>query len=163
MASSVLVEHIEIRGLADRIKNGCLSPVDVCQEVRRIAKSSPDIRQQLLDAVCLGVEEIIAAWDRLREDAAGRGTYMHQQFEYFLNCGLVDLQGSEMQMFLRYIKTLEGWAVYRTEWMIYGEEEWLAGSIDCCLIDSSGSIMLIDWKRSRGLARKYDSYGKYML
>jgi hypothetical protein len=163
MASSVLVEHIEIRGLADRIKNGCLSPVDVCQEVRRIANSFPDIRQQLLDAVCLGVEEIIAAWDRLREDAAGRGTYMHQQFEYFLNRGLVDLQSSEMRMFLRYIKTLEGWAVYRTEWMIYGEEEWLAGSIDCCLIDSSGSIMLTDWKRSRGLARKYESYGKYML
>jgi hypothetical protein len=159
---SRFAEHSELRCLVDRIRSHSLSIDEICVEIRKIGNRHPDIKDDLFNAVSLSVEVIISSWESLRDDSAGRGTYMHQQFEYYLNGGLVDLEGPEMRMFLKFISTLSGWVVYRTEWMIYGDEEWLAGSIDCCLIDSHGSMMLIDWKRSRGLPFKYGGYGRYM-
>jgi hypothetical protein len=40
---------------------------------------------------------------------------------------------------------------FRTEWTVWAEEEWLAGSIDFVAIDSAGFLHIFDWKRSKGL------------
>lgn len=162
-SASCSVSVPEVKHLLGRIRRQELQPEEICREVQSIVELFPEIREELCSAVSLDAEDIISMWDTSRDDAAGRGTYMHQQFEYYLNRGLVSSEGSEMKMFLAYISTLGGWAVYRTEWMIYGTDEWLGGSIDCAAIDSSGSIMLIDWKRSRGLPQKYVGYGRFML
>ena len=60
---------------------------------------------------------------------------------------------------LRFIATLKGLTAFRTEWMIFGEEERLAGSIDFVATDAAGELTLFDWKRSRGLQNKYPGHG----
>jgi hypothetical protein len=154
--------HLEIQELVRGMKCLEFGVEDACQEIRRIVELQPEIKAELCDAVSLSDDQIRGLWNNMRDDSAGRGTYMHQQFEYYLNGGVVDLRCIEMKLLLKFLSTLDGWAVYRTEWMIYGTDEWLGGSIDCAAIDAKGTILLIDWKRSRGLAQKYHGYGNFM-
>jgi hypothetical protein len=46
-----------------------------------------------------------------------------------------------------------GLTSFRTEWQIWGTEEWLAGSVDFVAINESGELHIFDWKRSRNLPR----------
>ncbi len=66
-------------------------------------------------------------------------------------------------MFLRYIGTLCGLTVYRTEWCIFGDEERLAGSVDMVATNSDGDLILFDWKRSTNLRHKYINPFQRML
>ena len=47
------------------------------------------------------------------------------------------------------MRDLAGLTAYRTEWMILGKDEWLAGSIDFVAQGQHGELILIDWKRSK--------------
>ena len=75
----------------------------------------------------LSSEEIQEMWIRNRDEAANRGTWMHMQFEWWLNRCIVPEESPEMKLFLTYIETLTDLTAFRTEWAIYGEEERLAG------------------------------------
>lgn len=66
-----------------------------------------------------------------------------------LNRYPVDATTPEMGLFLSFIKSLHGLHANRTEWMIFGEEERLAGSIDFVATDGAGKLHLFDWKRSK--------------
>lgn len=44
---------------------------------------------------------------------------------------------------------------FRTEWMIYDEEYWLAGTLDLLVQEPDGSYVIYDWKRSRRMGREY--------
>ena len=92
---------------------------------------------------------IKAKWDASRQQAANLGTWMHLQFELCLNRSEVDECSAEMQLFLRYFKTLDGLPAYRTEWMIYADAERIAGTIDFVAIQADGRLVLFDWKRSK--------------
>ncbi|CAE8584402.1 unnamed protein product [Polarella glacialis] len=46
---------------------------------------------------------------------------------------------------------------YMTEWMIYGEDLNLAGSIDFVATRSDGALVLFDWKRTKELHTKYSN------
>ena len=48
------------------------------------------------------------------------------------------------------------------EWTIFATEENLAGSIDFVSQARDGSLISIDWKRSRNLRNKLFSYGRFM-
>ncbi len=43
---------------------------------------------------------------------------------------------------------------YRTEWMIYDDAHWLAGTLDLLVQEPDGSFTLYDWKRSRRMGRE---------
>lgn len=51
------------------------------------------------------------------------------------------------------VQQLRGLRAFRTEWMIYAEQERLAGSIDFVAIDDKGELHLFDWKRSKETRR----------
>ena len=109
-----------------------------------------------LDEVTLSREEIYQKWDNNRVESANRGTWMHLCFEMFLNGVTVDEKTAEFRLFRKFLQQLSGWTTFRTEWTIYGDEENLAGSIDFVAIDSTNRLLLVDWKRSKELRRKYE-------
>ncbi|MDO5017003.1 MAG: hypothetical protein Q4E10_01410 [Porphyromonas sp.] len=43
---------------------------------------------------------------------------------------------------------------FRTEWMIYDEEHWLAGTLDLLVKEPDGTFTIYDWKRSRRMGRE---------
>lgn len=47
---------------------------------------------------------------------------MHYTFEAWLNYSVVPIGGKEMQLFLKFVKTLGGLKVFRTEWTVFGED-----------------------------------------
>lgn len=157
-----LFEVPELKTLVHEITEAKLPSAMVCDRIKELGCRMPAIRELLYSTVAMDSRAIMQKWEDCRDEASGRGTYMHQQFEYYLNRGVVDCAGPEMSSLLKYLSTLVGWCAYRTEWMIFGSDEWLAGCIDFAAIDASGSMMLVDWKRSRGLASKYKGYGRFM-
>jgi hypothetical protein len=74
----------------------------------------------------------------------------------------VDESTAETRMFLRFVGSLSGLTAYRTEWAIFGEQEWLAGSIDFVAETALGRLVLFDWKRSRNLRAKYTNRWRRM-
>lgn len=43
---------------------------------------------------------------------------------------------------------------YRTEWMIYDDKHWLAGTLDLLVEEMDGTFTMYDWKRSRRMGRE---------
>ena len=103
----------------------------------------------------MSADEISEAWRVNRDTAARKGTWMHWRFEAYLNRAPIPEEGLEFQLFREYLGTLRGLAAFRTEWTIFAEAEWLAGSIDFVAKDVNGHLVLFDWKRSKGLSGKY--------
>ena len=61
----------------------------------------------------------------------------------------------EFGLFLKFLACLRGHKAYRTEWEIFSEQERLAGSIDFVALAPDGSLVVIDWKRTKSLKTKY--------
>ena len=53
--------------------------------------------------------EIKAKWDHDRMEAANKGTWLHLQAELFLNNVEPHLEGQDMILFLRFIKSMSGY------------------------------------------------------
>ena len=120
------------------------------------------------DRVALSGFEIAEAWRRLREDATQRGTWFHLQAELWLNQDpSCQKEGPEMRLFFRYLtEHLEplGVDAFRTEWGIFASD--LAGSVDFVGRYTEGplegQLLVVDWKRTKGLRHKADAYGRGM-
>ena len=82
---------------------------------------------------------------------------MHLQFEMHLNRMPSHLDNAEGSLFQEYLMTLRGTVAYRTEWQIHAADLRLAGSIDFVARKHDGTLLLVDWKRTKGLPHKYDS------
>ena len=134
---------------------------EVCCLAQSLAQAHPHMRD---DIVRLGksAAEIQQMWDANRREGANRGTWMHLQFEMWLNRIVVPADTPEMHMFLQFIRSLGGLTAFRTEWGIYGDEERLAGTIDFVARDAAGDLLLFDWKRTKQIASKYTNVFKDM-
>jgi len=112
----------------------------------------PELRN-LVDTLALSPQEISGIWEQTRNEAANKGTWMHYEFERWLNREHVQVHdhSQEMKLFIKYIETLEDLTAYRTEWKIFGEDEDLAGSVDFLAEAADGSLVMIDWKRAKQL------------
>ena len=139
----------------------CRDEEHICELAKAIAFTDT-CRVDIVEAISLSPADIKHKWDANRIEAANLGTWMHLQFELFLNRIPVDKNTSEMQLFLKWVGEQKGLTAYRTEWMIYGEEEQLAGSIDFVAVDEQGRLVLFDWKRSKGLRSKYENQFRNM-
>ena len=107
-----------------------------------------------IDALALNASEIIANWDANRDEAARQGTFMHYACEAFLNNVNIpdrNVSTTEFKLFRKFLSTMRNLTAYRTEWVIWGNEERLAGSVDFIAVDNQGHLVLVDWKRSRGI------------
>ena len=106
-------------------------------------------------------EEIKAIWDKNRDEAAEAGTKMHFDIEQYYNGLPVSNNTCEFQQFMRFAQST-CLTPYRTEWMIWDKKLRLAGSIDMVFIADDGSLMIYDWKRSKGI-NKTNSWGDYSI
>ena len=104
-----------------------------------------------INTLTLSAQTIKDVWKARGAEAAHYGAYMHYIFEAFLNGRSVP--GSpELRMMRKFLASMPTTCVaWRTEWVILGEEEDLAGSIDFVAKDSDGTFLLVDWKRTSGL------------
>ena len=91
-------------------------------------------------------------WDQDRMVAANKGTWL--QAELFINNVEPHLADPDMILFLRFMKSMNGYTAYRTEWEIFDEDLMLAGSVDLVAKAPCGGYVIIDWKRTADLASK---------
>lgn len=97
-------------------------------------------------------DEIKAAWEKNRDEAATAGTKMHLNIEMFYNHVDVpedDKDCDEWRYFEEFQKEYSHLKPYRTEWMIWDKELKFAGSVDMTFENEDGTIEIYDWKRSK--------------
>lgn len=103
--------------------------------------------------------------------ARNLGTFMHTQIENFFlgkevtnEMKLEDEHGvkhsysirQELNYFQDFVQEYMP-SPYRTEWMIYDEDLWLAGTLDMLVEEPDGTFTIYDWKRSRRMGREFGS------
>ena len=160
--ASSLTQYADAETLLRALQAPVMDDAYVCELAHALISCNPEV-EDIVRGIALTAEEIKAKWKAGGSSAANQGTWMHLQFELYLNLCDVPHDTPEMKLFLRYIGTLSGLKAYRTEWSIYGDEERLAGSIDFVAEDTNGDLVLFDWKRTKGLPDKYDNSYKHML
>lgn len=107
--------------------------------------------------------EICELWRRNGEEARNRGTEAHLQMELWFNSEPARLDDAEVSVGLQFVRDcLEpiGARAYRTEWVIFGDEENVAGCIDLAVELPGGDLFLVDWKRSEKLKTKMKGYSR---
>ena len=108
-------------------------------------------------------EEIKAGWEKNRIAAAEAGTKMHYDIECYYNRLPVSNDSEEYMQFVKYQEEhAGGFKPYRTEWTVWDKELMLAGSIDMVYENPDGTLMIYDWKRSKGIVRnkRFETYSK---
>ena len=98
-------------------------------------------------------EEIKAEWEANRDEAASAGTKMHYDIECYYNNIPHENDSVEYQYFKNFVNAFPDLRPYRTEWMVWDKELRLAGSIDMVYENFDGSLMIYDWKRSKGIVK----------
>ena len=105
-------------------------------------------------------EEIKAQWEANRDEAAQSGTKMHYDIECYYNGMDVSNDSTEYAYFQRFLDDHADLVPYRTEWMVWDKELRFAGSIDMVYENPDGTLMIYDWKRSKGI-NKTSSFMKF--
>ena len=69
----------------------------------------------------------------------------------------------EWGYFLTFLRDFPTLVPYRTEWLIFHEEQKLAGSIDMTYLDvESGDLLIYDWKRAKYIPPSTEiAFGRY--
>ena len=107
--------------------------------------------------VPMTAEEIQEKWRVDAASAAVAGTWTHLQVEVLLNGGFVTQQCVELQLFAAFLRTGPKAVAFRTEWVIFGDDERLAGCIDFVAAVGARQVLLFDWKRTKNLRSKYSN------
>lgn len=101
-------------------------------------------------------DEIKKKWSDDGLAASTAGTIMHKAIEDFMNEQIVDPtveKSKEYTMFQNFWRDLltkyPSLKKYRSEWLVYDEDQRISGSIDCVMKDGNGKLHIIDWKRSK--------------
>jgi hypothetical protein len=134
----------------------------ICNEARNVIALHPQFRSMILQ-IAMTMDEIKKAWETNRNMAANMGTWMHFTFEAWINRAPIAETGTEFELFKNFVLNhTNGLTAFRTEWTIFGNDEWLAGSIDFVAEDLDKSLVLYDWKRSKNLRGKYSNHFRQM-
>eukprot|EP00435_Cladocopium_sp_Y103_P008302 s3962_g2.t1 len=146
-------QHPPLSELARLLQAQPVDKESICALLQQVPQDQLwDFAKQLL---AMTPTEIKLYWKQNGEAASRLGTWAHLQCECILNGGEVANLGAEMACLAHFVKSSERLLAHRTEWSIWATEEKLAGTIDFCAVDSSGCLVLIDWKRSKNLKHKY--------
>lgn len=109
-------------------------------------------------------KEILAMWDKNRDEAADAGTRFHLDIELTYNGICVENDTKEWKQFQMFESMRDKNMVpFRTEWMIYDPELRLAGSMDMVFKNPDGTFSIYDWKRSKGIRVKDSKKGNFPL
>lgn len=132
-------EYISVTTLIERF-----FPFDLKRYIERKAEEENRTEDDVLDEYLL-----------MRDEAAEKGTYLHNQIECFLKKDKFDSDSSEFELFLEfYNKEIKprNLLFFDAEKMIFSDKYNVAGTIDCLFkkADKDEYVML-DWKRSKKL------------
>lgn len=132
-------EYISVTTLIERF-----FPFDLKRYIERKAEEENRTEDDVLDEYLL-----------IRDEAAEKGTYLHNQIECFLKKDKFDSESSEFELFLEfYNKEIKprNLLFFDAERMIFSDKYNVAGTIDCLFkkADKDEYVML-DWKRSKKL------------
>ena len=100
-------------------------------------------------------EEIKKIWSDRGKEASEAGTKLHYDIECFYNDSPNQNDSKEYLQFLDFQKKIgETLKPYRTEWTVFHEELKISGSIDMVFEAADGSLLIYDWKRSKGIKKE---------
>lgn len=92
----------------------------ICNRLQSLRTDFPEIVKSLV----LGPPVIKRLWEANRIDAALRGTHMIFLFEARVNGYMVPKTSPEFSMLETFLRSMQGWRAFCTEWVIFGEELW---------------------------------------
>jgi len=132
-------EYISVTTLIERF-----FPFDLKRYVERKAEEENRTEEDVLDEYLL-----------MRDEAAEKGTYLHNQIEYFLKKAEFDSDSKEFELFLDfYNKEIKprNLLFFDAEKMIFSDKYNVAGTIDCLFKkENKEEYVMLDWKRSKKL------------
>ena len=146
----------EGRHIAKLLDERPISEHSVCLRAKEASSHCASCATAIQD-LAMTKFEIIEMWRLSGQTAANAGTWMHWCFEAWMNHVQLPFACPELQLLFEYVESLPGHTAYRTEWVIFAEDEWLAGSIDFVAELPDKSLVIFDWKRSKGLRHKYNN------
>lgn len=109
-------------------------------------------------------EDVFDEYVLMRDEAAAKGTELHEQIENFLKGSEYDYESIEFNLFLEFYKNeleTSDLIFYDAEKMIFSDKYNVAGTIDCLFKKSNKEeFVILDWKRSKkltidGLPKKF--------
>lgn len=132
-------EYISVTTLIERF-----FPFDLKRYIERTAKEENRTEEEVFDEYVL-----------IRDEAAAKGTELHEQIEKFLKKNELDCESVEFKLFIDFYKNkLEksNLFFYDAEKMIYSDKYNVAGTIDCLFKkQDKEEYVMFDWKRSKNL------------
>ena len=132
-------EYISVTTLIERF-----FPFDLKRYIEKKAKEENRTEEDVLDEYLTN-----------RDEAAEKGTYLHNQIENFLKGVDYESNTIEFQQFLDFYKkeiTTRNLIFFDAEKMIFSNKHNVAGTIDCLFKkDNNGEYVMLDWKRSKKL------------
>jgi hypothetical protein len=100
-------------------------------------------------------EEVLEEFVRNRDEAAQKGTYLHEQIERFLKAEPHDSSSKEFRLFKKFYQDVvakDGLSFVEAEKKVLLEEFNIAGTIDAIFKKPNlDEYVVLDWKRSRKL------------
>lgn len=132
-------EYISVTTLIERF-----FPFDLKRYIERKAEEENRTEDDVLDEYLL-----------MRDEAAEKGTYLHNQIESFLKQDKFDSDSKEFELFLDfYNKEIRprNLLFFDAEKMIFSNNYNVAGTIDCLFKkENKDEYVMLDWKRSKKL------------
>lgn len=105
------------------------------------------------------VSGVIAMWKAKGEEAAKKGTLLHQRIDDFLHNKEVTTNDDDFKLFKIFCSSCL-LNPFRTEWTIYDETSGIAGTVD--LLDyTNGKYTIYDWKRSNKIVKNCEVIKNY--
>ena len=132
-------EYISVTTLIERF-----FPFDLKRYIERKAEEENRTEEDVLDDFFL-----------MRDEAAEKGTFLHNQIENFLKKTEFDSASKEFEFFLNfYNKEIKArnLVFFDAEKMIFSDKYNVAGTIDCLFKkENKDEYVMLDWKRSKKL------------
>lgn len=132
-------EYISVTTLIERF-----FPFDLKRYIERKAEEENRTEEDVLDEYLI-----------IRDEAAEKGTFLHNQIENFLKGANFDAESKEFELFLNFLNNeikKRNLIFFDAEKMIFSNKYNVAGTIDCLFQkNSKDEYVMIDWKRSKKL------------
>ena len=107
-------------------------------------------------------EDVLNEFLKMRDEAAEKGTYLHEQIENFLKGKEHDASSKEFTMFKRFYEQIvvaKGFEFVEAEKKVLLDEYNVAGTVDALFKKpNTDEYLIVDWKRSKKLV--VDGYPK---
>jgi len=132
-------EYISVTTLIERF-----FPFDLKRYIEKKAVEENKTEDEVLDEYLL-----------MRDEAAEKGTFLHNQIENFLKKKSFDSNSKEFEYFINFYNeqiVTRQFSFYDAEKMILSDKYNVAGTIDCLFKkDNCDEYVMLDWKRSKKL------------